>query len=192
MTLAELKKEPHLSASSINDYVDCGLLYKLGRIDRIRPEFTSDALEFGSVIHKVLADFYQEKMLGNKMLLKQLHVLFEEYWRDAAEGREDIRYQEGKSFDSLLLEGKELLTAYYEKVPDDDFKILAIEEAFRFYLDDLPIPIIGAIDLLEEDSSDTIIITDFKTTGRAYSADEVDNNFQLTLYQLGMKKNGSW
>ncbi len=46
------------------------------------------------------------------------------------------------------------------------------------------------MDLIEEDDAGTIIITDFKTSGRAYSADEVDQNQQLTLYQMAMKAIG--
>ena len=33
MELQELRKAVHLSASAINDYLDCGLLFKFGRID---------------------------------------------------------------------------------------------------------------------------------------------------------------
>jgi len=190
MDLWELKKEPHLSASSVNDYVECGLLYKLGRIDHIPLEFKSDALEFGSIIHLVLEEFYQEKMIGNKLLLKDLHASFESHWRKAAEGREDIQYAEGKDFETLLMDGKDLLTAWYNKLPQDDFRVLAIEEAFRFTIPNLPVPIIGAIDLIEEDESGTIIVTDWKTSGRAFSADEVDNNMQLTIYQMATKANG--
>ena len=41
-----------------------------------------------------------------------------------------------------------------------------------------------------EDSSGTIIITDFKTSARAYPNDEADRNFQITLYQIAAKANG--
>ena len=190
MDLFELKKHPHLSASSINDYIDCGLLYKFGRIDKIPFEFVYDALEYGSTIHKVLGDFYQEKLIGNKLILKELHQLFEKYWREAAEGRDDIKYSNGKDFETLLNDGKELLTTYYNKLPDDNFKILAIEEPFSFGIDGLDIPIIGITDLVEEDESGTIIITDWKTAGKSYSRDDVDKNFQLTLYQMALRANG--
>jgi putative RecB family exonuclease len=46
------------------------------------------------------------------------------------------------------------------------------------------------MDLVEEDSAGTIIISDFKTSGRAYSKDEVDQNQQLTMYQIAAKHNG--
>jgi len=190
MDLWELKKSPHLSASSIGDYVECGLLYKLGRVDKIPIEFKSDALEFGTVIHIVLGEYYEEKMIGNKMTLRDVHLSFENHWHRVAEGRTDIKYAEGKDFNTLLVEGTDILTAWYNKLPDDNFKVIGIEEAFSFTLPGLPIPIIGAMDLIEEDEAGTIIITDFKTSARAYSVSEVDQNQQMTTYQLGAKANG--
>jgi len=190
MELRELRNTPHLSASSVGDYLDCGLLYKFGRIDKLQPEYKPDAMEFGSAIHLVLAEIYEMKMAGVELFIKEIHELFEKCWTDIADGNSLIQYAEGKDFNTLLLEGKELLTTYYHKKPKDDFNILAIEEPFSFTVEDCPVPIIGAMDLIEEDSSGTIIITDFKTSARAYSNDEVDRNFQLTLYQIAARKMG--
>jgi putative RecB family exonuclease len=138
MDIAKLREVPHLSASSINDYIDCGLLYRFGRIDKIKPEFISDSLLFGAVIHKVLAEFYQGKVIGRKMPLKELLLCFESCWHDEAEGRTDIQYRPGKDFDILLIEGRELLSTYYYKLPEDNFKVLAIEEPFNFTIPGLP------------------------------------------------------
>ena len=190
MLLSELRQQPHLSASSIGDYVECGMLYKLGRIDRLPMDFKADALEFGSVIHLVLGEYYEAKMTGDRISLKDVHNSFEAHWHRVAEGREDIKYAEGKDFETLLMEGKDLLTAWYMKLPEDNFKVLGIEEAFSFHIPDVEIPIIGAMDLIEEDEAGTIIITDFKTSGRSFSVDEVDKNFQLLIYQMAAKANG--
>lgn len=190
MNLSDLRQQPHLSASSIGEYVECSLLYKFGRIDRLPMEFKSDALEFGTCIHRVLEQYYSAKMIGEKMLLKDVHQIFETTWKDIAQGREDIRYSGDNNFKSLLMYGKDLLTAWYNKLPEDDFTILAIEEAFSFVMPGIPIPVIGAYDLLEVDDTGIIIITDFKTSGRAYSKDEVDQNQQLTMYQIAAKNNG--
>jgi len=65
------------------------------------------------------------------------------------------------------MEGKELLTTYYHKCPHDQFKVIAIEEPFSFVLDGCPVKIIGAFDLVEMDESGTIVIVDWKTSGRA-------------------------
>ena len=190
LDLREFRAQPHLSVSSVNDYIDCGLLYKLSRIDKIKPEFKSDALEFGSAIHLVLAEFYKGKLTGEKLLLKDLHESFEGFWRELTEDNPDIEYSEGKDFDSLLREGKELLTVWFNKLPENEFRVIGVEEPFILTLPDLYIPIIGYIDLLEEDESGTIVITDFKTSGRSYSVDEVDKSLQLTIYQLATKGNG--
>ena len=190
MDLSELRQEPHLSASSIGEYVECSLQYRFGRIDRLPMEFKSDALEFGTCIHRVLEQFYSAKIIGEKMLLKDVHQVFESVWSGIAEGNNDIRYSGDNDFKSLLMYGKDLLSTWYSRLPDDDFTILGIEEAFSFTLPGIPIPVIGAADLIEEDSAGTIIITDFKTSGRAYSKDEVDQNQQLTMYQLAAKHNG--
>jgi len=52
MEISELRQKPHLSASSINDYMDCSLLFKFGRVLKLKPEIRPDALEFGSIIHR--------------------------------------------------------------------------------------------------------------------------------------------
>ena len=190
MVLSELRQQPHLSASSIGDYVECSLLYKFGRIDRLPMAFKADAMVLGTCVHRVLEQYYSANMIGERMLLKYVHEIFETTWTAIAGDRDDIRYNGDHDFKSLLMYGKDLLTAWYNKLPADDFTILAIEEAFSFTLPDIPIPIIGAMDLVEEDNAGTLIITDFKTSGRAYSKDEVDQNQQLTMYQIAAKHNG--
>lgn len=180
----------HLSASAINDYTECGLLFKLGRIDKVPMEFTPDALEFGSAIHKVLAVFYEEKMIGNRLSSKELCDLFETHWEKAAASHPDMKYGKGKSFSLLRTQGKELLGAYHQSLPDDPYTVLAVEEYFEFCIPGLDVPLIGYIDLMEEDESGAIVITDWKTAAKAYTFDEVNKNFQLTLYAMAMKSNG--
>lgn len=190
MELFELRQKPHLSASSIGDYIDCSQKYKFSRVDRLPMEYVADALVFGTVIHKVLAEYYQSKMTGDRMMLKDIHDLFADLWHETAYGRDDIQYAQGKDFDTLMMNGIDLLSAWYHKLPDDDFKVVAIEQPFEFTLPGVSVPIIGAIDLVEEDESGTLIITDFKTASRRYSIDEIDNNMQMTVYQLAAKSNG--
>jgi len=190
MLLSELRQTPHLSASSIGDYVECGLLYRFGRIDRIPMEFTPDVLIFGSIIHRVLESYYQAKMIGDRMSLRDIHEFFEKLWRKAAEDRSDIKYAKGKDFETILMEGIDLLTAWYMKLSDDNFTVLAIEEAFSFNIPGVEVPIIGAMDLIEEDEAQTLIITDFKTSNKAYSVNEIVNNFQMLIYYMAARANG--
>ena len=153
MVLSELRRSAHLSASSIGDYIECGCLYKFGRIDRLPMEFKSDAMEFGSTIHRVLESYYQAKMTGDKLSLKDIHQSFEKYWTEAAEGRSDIKYAKGKDFETIMMLGIDLLTAWFMKLSDDNFNVLGIENAFSFNIPGIEVPIIGAMDLIEEDEA---------------------------------------
>ena len=115
MDLNELRAKPHLSASSISDYIDCGMLYKWSRVDKLPREFIPSSLNFGTVIHLVLAEYYQGKMDGYKMLLKDIHESFKNHWHERAKDRTDIQYSNGKDFDTMLNQGIDLLTAWYRK-----------------------------------------------------------------------------
>ena len=190
MNLMELRKKEHLSASSINAYVECGLQYKFSRIDKVKPDYEADSLLFGSCIHRAIADYQQKRMCGEDMYVKEIQGIFEKYWKESAEGNERVHYRKNKSFKSLMNEGKKLLRVYVENQPEEDFPVLAIEEPFVMNLEGIDVPIIGVMDMVQEDDSGTIIITDHKTAARAYSTAEADNNFQLTVYYLAAKMNG--
>lgn len=190
MNLSELTKNPHLSASQINQYLDCSLAYRFARIDGVKPEFIADALVFGTVMHRVIEFYHHQRMLGDKPSLMDTTRMFEELWTKSAKDNQDIRYKEGTDFESYLINGKSQLATYYTQFPETGFEVVALEQAFSFHVDGLPLPIIGAIDMIEQDEGGTVIVSDFKTTGRAYSTDEIDNNFQLTVYQMALKANG--
>ena len=188
--ILEMRKQPHLSSSSIKAYLDCGLYYKFSRIDKLARTHTSDNLIFGSTIHKVLADYNQEKLIGNHMGLEDLTELFRKYWTEAVESTDNIKYSKGKSFESLLNQGKELLRTYMSQAPRDQYEVLAIEEPFHFTVDGIDMPIIGVMDIVERDENNTVIISDYKTVGTSTTINEVDSNFQLTVYYMAAKRNG--
>jgi len=190
MKLDELRKGPHLSASAIADYIECSLSYLFSRIEKRKPEFKSDNMEFGSSIHQALADFHQERMIGTIMTLEQLQERFVYHWTIRASENKEIKYKPENSYKSLLEMGKALMKAYHDKFNDQKMTILAIEEPFRFTIDNLPIPIVGVMDLVEEDAQENIIITDNKTAAKSYTEKDVSKNPQLTLYHLASRYNG--
>jgi putative RecB family exonuclease len=167
------------------------MLYKFSRVDKLPREFIPSSLEFGTVIHLVLAEYYRGKMKGyKKMLLKKIHQSFKNHWHERVKNKSDIQFNGGQDFNTMLSQGIDLLTVWYENLTDDNFKVISIEEPFSINIENLDVPIIGVTDLIEEDESGTIIITDFKTSSKAYSIDQVDKNQQLTFYQMAVKNNG--
>ena len=190
MELSDLRQKEHLSASSIGTYIDCSLQYYFSRVKRLPMEFVSDALSFGTVIHLVLAEFYRSKMTGDRMSLKDIHENYRQHWKQEAEDRTDIQYADGKDFKTYLTAGVDLLSAWFNELPDESFEVIGVEEPFIFEIPELSVPIIGAMDLVEQDDAGTIIITDHKTGSKSYSADEIDQNMQMTIYQLASRANG--
>ena len=190
MNLQDLRSKPHLSTSAINDYTECGLLYYLGRIEKNEPQFISDSLIFGSCIHKVLEQFHRARSQGKQKTLAELYELFEQFWMHEIQVTKNIQYKDGENAESLLRKGKDILAIYYKQLPHDEFKVVGIELPFTFNLEGIPIPIIGVIDLVEQDPSGTIVITDFKTCSKTYSRDEIDKSLQLTIYYMAAKRFG--
>ena len=188
MSFKQFSEGPHLSASSITKFIDCGLLYRFSRIDKLKPEFTPDVLLFGSAIHWAIAHINQGRMVETLLDLTDVIECFEERWESSVKKTPNIKYSKGKSFEYLLNEGKRLLTAYFNNGVDDGFKVLSIEEPFSFTIPGLSVPIIGITDCIEEDDSGTIIITDYKTASKAYSEKQIDSDMQLTLYTMAMKE----
>ena len=188
MNLAELRQQPHLSISSISTYIDCGLLYRFSRVDKLKPEFKADVLVFGSVIHRILEIFYQGFLEGYKISLSELCDLFENYWRESV--NETVRFTKNNDYDSMLELGINVLTTWYDSRPGEQYRLFAVEEPFSFSVPGVPMPIIGGMDLVEQDPSGTIIITDHKTPAKAMPEKDVHKNQQLTVYQMAAKANG--
>lgn len=190
MTIEELRREPHLSASSVNDYTECSLLYKFSRVDKKPPAFTSESLAFGSTIHEVIAIFQNHRKDGTGFTKENVLRRFEYLWHAKAKEKEEIRFKGKNTYDVLMMQGKGLLSVYYDRLTENPYKVLAVEEPFRFTIEGIDVPIIGIIDLIEEDEQGTIIVSDTKTSKQSFSDDKIDKNFQLTLYHMAMKANG--
>lgn len=192
MNLSDLRKQAHLSISSIITYIDCGLLYRFSRVDHLMPEFKTDVLVFGSAIHRVLEIYYQGILEGYKIPLLELCKLFKKQWSESADGedRERIHFTKENDYNSLLAMGVSLLTTWYDSRPGEQYRLIAVEEPFSFTVPGVPVPIIGGMDLVEEDPSGTIIITDHKTPAKAMAEKDVHINQQLTIYQMAAKANG--
>ena len=189
MKLEELRKKPHLSPSSINDYIDCGLLYRLSRIDRKIPDYIPDAMVLGTAVGNTLNEFNIQRSKNNILSIDDLHTIFESFWDEETSGRK-IKYTKGNTQKSHLSMGKALLEVYAQNYHQNAFTVIGVEQAFEFYIDGVDVPIIGAADLIEEDECGTIIISDYKTAAKAWSKDQVDKNLQVTVYQMAAQSNG--
>ena len=161
----------HLSYSSIRQYIDCGLQFRFRKIDQLEPEFVSDSLVFGSCVHKALAKYNQHRIENKSVNSSELGDWFEGYLNGAVTDK--IRYSNGNDYKSYLSQGKKLLETFYNH-PKDDYDVLEIEKQFSIDRDFLPLSVIGYIDLVETDENGNLLITEYKTSNKAYSRVQID------------------
>ncbi|NTU61023.1 MAG: hypothetical protein HGA95_01645 [Caldiserica bacterium] len=71
MKLSDIRNTPHLSSSSVNDYIECGLLYKFGRIDKKIP--AAVMVSNGKLLLQVKNNETQIIELGTDKVISTIH-----------------------------------------------------------------------------------------------------------------------
>jgi hypothetical protein len=161
--------KPMLRTSERSSFKTCEMQWQWGYVDRLKTAVSGNALRFGDLVHRALADYYP---LGLKRgphptkTFKKLYVA--EFDRAAAAG---FRDENGEWLDLKLL-GIEMLEGYVEFYAgiDEKFKVIATEQSFK-------VPIlngkklighyVGTVDgLFENLETKRLLIRDYKTTGK--------------------------
>ena len=164
-----------LSASDIDTYRLCPLKYKFARVFRI-PQEPTIAQRFGIVLHQVLERFHR---LENGSL-DQLMELFESSWRRAGFGDSDDERQYRERAVAAL-------ERHWYSERESDAEPVWFERSFAFHLG--PHLLRGRVDRVDRRPDGSYELIDYKT-GKAKTADELREDVQLSLYQLGARE--SW
>ncbi len=158
-------------------YQTCPLRYKLQYIDRLKPK-EKWYFSFGSTIHLCAEHFFRVKV-PPPPTLEELLQFYEQSWRP--EG-----YESAEEEANYKAYGREILTAFYE-IHSRDFQMpLAVEKLF--YIDIGGIKLRGYIDRVDKLASGGLAIVDYKTNKELFTADYLDKDLQLTLYQIAAEQ----
>jgi DNA helicase-2/ATP-dependent DNA helicase PcrA len=164
-----------LSASDIETYRICPLKYKFARVFRIPQEATIHQ-RFGIVLHQVLERFHAE----DDASLERLRELFEISWRRSGFGESDDELQ----FRERAIES---LERYWRQNAASESEPVWFERSFAFKLG--PHLLRGRVDRVDRHPDGSFELIDYKT-GKAKTADELREDVQLSLYQMGARE--SW
>ncbi len=176
-----------ISYSSLENFKQCPLKYKLSNIDKIKEPKSKEAI-FGTYIHKVLKWFYQKD--PHFPTLDALLKYYREYWPKKTEGFEWKDPEEEKSY---FKEGLRILEEFYNKNIPHKTSILDLETRFEVVIDENPDKpngkhiLTGVIDRIDKLPDGTVEIIDYKTGKRMPSQNALDKNDQLSLYAIGLK-----
>ena len=172
----------YVSWSAISTFRTCPLKYKFRYIDGLPEESVSSALVFGTGIHTAVEQHFQAILSGDpKPDLDALLFAYRSAW--LPHDPDAIQFGSTETRASLDALASKMLAAFLNTpAANVQGRVLGVEEEIRGTLIEGVPDLYGRVDLLTEDS-DSLVITDIKTSRGKWSAEQVeDSGEQLLLY----------
>ena len=174
---------PHWSYSSVNQYLRCPLQFYFQRIKGLPQPTVGSGLVLGSSVHRTLELYHRSLQERKPVKIDRLHGTFLDAW-EIRETETEIEFRKGDTRDGSIAQGIGLIEVYLQEPPPEN--IVAVEQQMIFPLHNadghiLETPMVSIVDLLTR-SDDGLIITEIKTSGRAYGNFEVEASLQPTSY----------
>ncbi len=168
-----------ISYSGLDTFSTCPAKYKFQYVERIKTPKIKEAI-FGTLIHDCLKMFHEP---GRPIPLSEDELLkyFTQKWNP------DI-YPNPEEDAFAFHQGVDILKRYFLQNQNTQFNIINLESSFQ-----IPITegeethqITGRIDRIDKLEDGSFEVIDYKTTKKMPSQDLVDDNFQLSIYYLGL------
>jgi putative RecB family exonuclease len=172
----------YLSWSAVSTFRQCPLKYRFRYIDGLPEESVSAALIFGTGIHSAVEQHYQAILSGEEQPdVERLMFAYRSAW--LPHDPDAIQFGSTETRASLDALASKMLTAFLNSpAASVQGRVLGVEEEIRGMLVENVPDLFGRVDLLTEDS-DSLVITDIKTSRSRWSAEQVeDSGEQLLLY----------
>ena len=172
----------YISWSALSTFRTCPLKYKFRYIDGLPEESVSSALVFGTGIHAAVEQHFQAILSGDpKPDLDALLFAYRSAW--LPHDPDAIQFGSTETRASLDALAGKMLTAFLNSpAASVQGRVLGVEEEIHGMLVEGVPDLYGRVDLLTEDS-DSLVITDIKTSRGKWSTEQVeDSGEQLLLY----------
>ncbi len=178
-----MNHRPHWSYSAISQYLSCPLRYYFQRVLRLPQPTVGSSLVLGISFHAALAEYHRSVQGDESTDIAKLHRVFSDSWVNR-EKESQVTYKDGENRADLMAQGVALVELYLKEPPPAN--IVAIEETIIATLHNsrgeyLETPLMAVADLVTEDA-ETVVIGEYKTSSRAYSANEIETSLQPTFY----------
>lgn len=168
-----------ISYSGLETFCTCPAKYKFQYVERIKVPKSKEAA-FGTLIHDCLKMFHEPSQAvppSEESLLKY----FTQKWDSSL-------YSDEQEEAFAFHQGIEILKNYYRQNQRFSFNIVNLEMPFEVPLlqnKELH-QITGRIDRIDKLNDGTFEVIDYKTSKKMPSQEDVDRNFQLSIYYLGL------
>jgi putative RecB family exonuclease len=181
-TARELTGRDYISWSALSTFRTCPLKYKFRYIDGLPEESVSSALVFGTGIHTAVEQHFQAILSGEEQPdVERLMFAYRSAW--LPNDPDAISFGTKETRESLDDLAARMLAAFLSSpAASVQGRVLGVEEEIRGMLVEGVPDLYGRVDLLTEDS-DSLVVTDIKTSRGKWSAEQVeDSGEQLMLY----------
>lgn len=181
-----MKSNIKVSSTRISSFLACKQKYWFNYYSKM-PKVSNPSFKLGTAVHESLelaGNIWKEK---EKFSKEDINKILEKY--------DNVSVSEGIEDYEVHAEGRELVSKRVKSFLTGR-KIIGLEIKFGFWGEDsgnditseLGVPVMGAIDKVEELSEDTIIIIDYKTSKTAPTSSQMRNDVQLSLYDMVARK----
>lgn len=165
----------HLSVTQVTTWLACPRKYRFRYVEKREAEEKSADMALGAAVHSAIEWWQTQRIQGGTPTVEEAQRLFRVDWQ--AQGMlGDLSFDEGDTADSLGKLGEELVKLLVERLSGEPVPE-AVELRFTVPLRDrsgeeLPVPLIGYFDLVEDG-----LVSEIKTCARKTSA----SNWALQL-----------
>lgn len=175
------KPRDYLSYSAITTYQGCPLRYYFRYVAAVPERTVSASLVFGSAVHRALEHHFNELLVGNEPPSREtLRSEYDRHWQTVDRAQVTFGGADEASLGQLV---ERMFTAFQgSEAATPAGPIIGVEEELRGAIVPGCPDVLGRIDLLVE-TSDALVLTDFKTSRSRWSPAQVsDAAGQLLLY----------
>jgi putative RecB family exonuclease len=179
---------PEYSISQLDKFEQCPLQYKFNYVDGIKRYEEGVEAFLGQRFHEAMQWLYKERAF-RVVTLEELLDYYEKSWAEKWHDEVKIR-KEGRTADDYRLMGRRFIEDYYKRHhPFDEGRVLGLERYIRFPLDDEGrYKCKGIIDRLVLAPDGAFEVHDYKTGSNLPEQEELDEDRQLALYQIGVRR----
>lgn len=175
-----------ISYSSLDTFKTCPLKYKFQDIDKIRVPKNMEMV-FGSSMHATLKFMFERTPLYPT--LDQVIDFFRDIWDKSKISINSSATDEEKEI--FYKEGIALLEKFYKHNQPWNFNVVDLESRFEVEMIDDKAgekhTLAGIIDRIDK-NEDSYEIIDYKTAKRMPAQENLDNDFQMSIYHMSLAK----
>jgi putative RecB family exonuclease len=178
---------PKYSHTMLATYEECPQKYQFRYIDGIQRPHENIENFVGTLVHRTLAKLYADLKESKLNTSQELLVFYEQQWK--AEYGPHVRIvRRDMTAGAYFAAGKEMISTYYRthQASLDASETLGLEIEVSAPLRD-DTEFYGVVDRLGRSGERSLEIHDYKTSRRLPSQRDLENDRQLTMYELALR-----